>query len=445
VNRSLLVALVFCALGGVVHAGKRYRTDVHKTDADLHNELLLIFSCIRDDVESVRSALMAGADPNCSLQLPYEITFAEALRDTDVLARIRLLQEFVHKSREIYELSREVSIEMTQETFHSLQTDAVFFTPLFCTYVVGSDPEILQLLLAAGAAPVLTRSAQCSDMVDIRFVSDPLRVRVLIEAFGRGIAVRVPGPLLSEDGLDSPAKRARRMLGAWQPPRSGNLLSPVEMFHHAFYVNRVDRAGIEVDKRTESAKLLLCCGMVNCNMINEFKKTLDMYIRDPTCRALLLKRLRIFVDAGLPLDLPDDGGRTAFHYAAQFGDEDLLIFFLESNADPLAEDNGGDTPLQTAIRYNHIGAGFLWECFKLQPRVHLYHRFANGKTLFGEATDAGVDELISYMVTDRGFDLASPYNTKEPNSPTSAERLRQKYGTNYFNFREVLPLDCIKN
>lgn len=63
---------------------------------------------------------------------------------------------------------------------------------------------------------------------------------------------------------------------------------------------------------------------------------------------------RLLVEAGADLDVADDKGRTPLHWAAKAGDADLILTMIKGNADILAVDYEGNTPLDV-LRQNEHG------------------------------------------------------------------------------------------
>jgi ankyrin repeat protein len=62
---------------------------------------------------------------------------------------------------------------------------------------------------------------------------------------------------------------------------------------------------------------------------------------------------RLLVEAGADVAVTDDLGRTPLHWAAKAGDQELIVAMMEGEADPLAMDRNGETPLDTLLEYGH--------------------------------------------------------------------------------------------
>lgn len=432
------------------------------------NDLSLLQMCINNDVQGVRHALAAGAHPNCLL-LPFK-TLEEALQYDDFPDRLQVVDKLFVRLHSIYEL-REASVlrrlmhdALTLQTFQLLCRATRGLTPLVCGYILGVDSEILQALFAAGALPIIRRETQQSKFVDIRFVSDPDSVAVVLDAIRNLTPVqrRIAGILFPDDEPVSPEWQDCRF--SWRPERfifgDPNILAPRELLKSALFFNEADALGYAVGKRTLSAELLLRSGMIPRVQLDDlFRALLKRYLADEQSHSVLFDRLCMLVRVGGVLKIRDaeDGqtvshamtsaaflnacdayGQTLFHEAVPFSDERLLLMLLEMKGNPLIDDKDSSTVLQLAIRQHRAGVSFLKGCierFKLDGN----YRFSNGKTLFGEVVEAGDEANILFLLNtaSAGVLLDSPYNVHQVNSPTCGERLKQKYGSHYFNFDEV--------
>src|SRR5690606_28554445 len=63
----------------------------------------------------------------------------------------------------------------------------------------------------------------------------------------------------------------------------------------------------------------------------------------------LLEAAKLLLDAGADVTRTDDRGRTPLHGAASQGMNDVVRLLVERGADPLAKDGDGLTPLDTAL------------------------------------------------------------------------------------------------
>jgi Ankyrin repeats (many copies) len=62
-----------------------------------------------------------------------------------------------------------------------------------------------------------------------------------------------------------------------------------------------------------------------------------------------VRRLRVILGAPVPIDAPDEGGRTALILAASRGQAESVDMLLAHGADPNASDANGTTPLKAAL------------------------------------------------------------------------------------------------
>jgi len=65
---------------------------------------------------------------------------------------------------------------------------------------------------------------------------------------------------------------------------------------------------------------------------------------------------RLLVEAGADLHVTDDKGWTPLHWAARTGDMELVKAMIDADADPLAIDKVGDSPLDVLERCEHLRA-----------------------------------------------------------------------------------------
>lgn len=65
---------------------------------------------------------------------------------------------------------------------------------------------------------------------------------------------------------------------------------------------------------------------------------------------------RLLVEAGADLHTTDDKGRTPLHWAARTGDVDLILAMVDGDADILALDYEGNTPLDVLQEREHSRA-----------------------------------------------------------------------------------------
>lgn len=74
---------------------------------------------------------------------------------------------------------------------------------------------------------------------------------------------------------------------------------------------------------------------------------------DPRHPEWALRDVRTLIAAGAEIDIADEAGRTALHYAAEAGAEEMIALLLLAGADVGRSDGHGDTPLHLAV-----GKGF---------------------------------------------------------------------------------------
>lgn len=66
--------------------------------------------------------------------------------------------------------------------------------------------------------------------------------------------------------------------------------------------------------------------------------------------------LRRVLDAGAPIDAPDEAGRTPLHWAARYGNAEAVALLLDAGAQIDAADANARTPLHDAADYARLGA-----------------------------------------------------------------------------------------
>jgi ankyrin repeat protein len=74
---------------------------------------------------------------------------------------------------------------------------------------------------------------------------------------------------------------------------------------------------------------------------------------DPRHAEWALRDARTLIAAGAEIDITDDTGRTALHYAAEAGSEEMVALLLLAGADVARVDGQGDTPLHLAVGKGH--------------------------------------------------------------------------------------------
>lgn len=417
----IIVFGVTVQLEAVKHRHKKARVI---SSSELAEELLL--GCIENNLSLVHDALLLNANPNYSLTVPNQAVAQSVLASKGII-----LRKYFERLQQLYNLENLLPPAGSEEELRFLQMRGSYITPLSCACAVGCDPKILELLLARGATPYVEIDQMPCYKACLNFVSDPFRVKVVIDELRRLPVVR------------------RKELGIWfagddraDLPETKNLLSPLGMIEF-IQIIPLDGTQPHLEGRRLAAIQLIESGTLHLSIDNLISWMIAFYPL-PAGRAGLLQDVRSLIAANYRCsNVQDSIGQTAFHYVAQFGDLELLQLMLEARGNPLIQDKHGDTALQLAIRRGQVDLCFIFWCFKFTGNMTPDYRFANGKTVFGELTDAGfsaVDhgELLGYLV-ERGFDLDSPYNTQEPNSPSNRNHLHQKSGARRFSFEGLLP------
>ena len=76
------------------------------------------------------------------------------------------------------------------------------------------------------------------------------------------------------------------------------------------------------------------------------------------------------LDAGVDINARDQNGSTPLHWAARYGQKQVVELLINKGADVDAKDNSGSTPLDRAIQGNHADITDL-----LRQRVVILERF----------------------------------------------------------------------
>ena len=79
---------------------------------------------------------------------------------------------------------------------------------------------------------------------------------------------------------------------------------------------------------------------------------LDRYGRNTLINSISdndMEAAKAQVKAGIDINLQDDNGWTALHFAAQGFNEEAILFLLKNKANPNLQNNDGNTPLWVAL------------------------------------------------------------------------------------------------
>ena len=66
-----------------------------------------------------------------------------------------------------------------------------------------------------------------------------------------------------------------------------------------------------------------------------------------------LEMVKLLMDVGVPVNIPDMGGWTALHAASDSGHDDVVDLLLANGADPNIQTDSGSTPLHAAAARGH--------------------------------------------------------------------------------------------
>ncbi|WP_188153322.1 ankyrin repeat domain-containing protein [Wolbachia endosymbiont of Pentalonia nigronervosa] len=137
---------------------------------------------------------------------------------------------------------------------------------------------------------------------------------------------------------------------------------------------------------------------------NEVIKTfLDYYLAKNRVHAAILKG-KLDLDNVISLeenvDVTDNLGRTAVHYAAQEGYEEIVDALINNGADIRKPDELGKTALHYAARYNR--GEQVVSCLLEKAKDYINNKDKNGRTAVYYAAQQGNWDIVDRILTEKG-------------------------------------------
>jgi ankyrin repeat protein len=99
----------------------------------------------------------------------------------------------------------------------------------------------------------------------------------------------------------------------------------------------------------------------------------------------------------IDINLPDKKNRIPFHYAAAFGDKEVIEFFINKGSNLYIKDETNNTPLHYLLKRNDVS--LLEPLHKLKPYIDLYEKDQDGFSLIDYLTLFKNSKLINTLCT----------------------------------------------